>query len=499
MIQKTKLEEFRRDRSMFRRAHRIMPDGRHFGDVIHDAQEQKMFLPLQNRVKKYFLFRLGRGWDKSSGLAWFCIEEIFLAKKRISVVIFASDLEQAGIVIAEIKRLIESDQLLAMSGFKINKNEIMFAGSVIKVMASDSVSSFGLSPDICIIDELSSLNSDNHRNLFLSAYTAAAKKKDAVLILASNAAAAFSKILLEFSPKIYGSSEWFIQDESRPAPWLDAAVLAEQKRFLPPLVYARLFENLDCPTSGNFISLADLELCIVDELRPADRGKHDRIYFLGCDYGRKNDRTAIACVHMEDDLIVLDDVWHVKGTRDNPVSFSVVENQLLRFAARFNLGGGLADPYQLQNTMEKLRDRVPLSEFVFNQASWNQLAQVLYHHIHHAKLQLYRDNLIINEILQLMMIETPAGLKFDHQRGGYSDIATALSLAITACLRAGGGIDADTTFGPDHVNEATRMFLESELHSGRNSSRNEHRIGDIESFGDSENEGSGLLAELDGF
>ncbi|MBI4430972.1 MAG: hypothetical protein HY587_04600 [Candidatus Omnitrophica bacterium] len=457
------LDQFRSDPLGFIKSNRIMPDGRPFGEVCHELQIEKMYRPLLDRVKRYFLFRLGRGYDKTSGIAFFCLTQILLSKRGIKIAIFAADLEQAGLLLQETKEFIERSALLRMIGIKINKFEIFFGSSSIKIMAADATTSYGGVWDIIVVDEFSSWSSDAHEQLFYSIYSTVAKKSNSILIILSNAVAAFSKVMIEILPRIRESSEWYIFEADHPAPWLDQKNLAEQKRFLPPLVYARLFENLDVPQAGNFISLNELELCIDPSLNPVERGKEGLAYFVGFDYGRKHDRSACVTVHQQEDgLIIVGDLWFTKGSRESPVKFEVVENYLLNLASRFSLGGALVDPFQMQNSMEKLQDAIPMSEFVFNQASWNILAQNLYHAIHFAKLRMFANSVLKNELLQLRLIETPQGLKFDHERkkGYYSDIATALALAVTACMRFGNALGDDAVFVPDTILDAARVNAE---------------------------------------
>ena len=438
-----------------------MPDSRPFGDIVHHVQIEQMYVPLLAKVRKYFLFRLGRGWDKTSGIAFYCLSQILLAKRKIKIAIFSSDLEQAAIMLDEVRNFIDRSELLRVIGIKINKFEISFGGSSIKIMSADGVSSFGGLYDIIVIDEFSSWSTDNHQTLFYSIYTTIAKKADSVLIVLSNAIAAFSKVLIEILPKIKESNEWHVFEADYPASWLNQKNLEEQKRFLPPLVYARLFENLDVPQSGNFISLNELETCIDSNLKPVEHGKEGITYFCGFDYGRKNDRSACVTVHQEGDFIILDDVWFTKGSREHPVKFEVVENYLLTLASRFQLGSCLTDPYQMQNTAEKLRDAVPMTEFIFNQASWNLLARNLYDSIHFAKLRMFENSVMKNELLQLQLVETPLGLKFDHERrkGHYSDIATALALAITAGMQSGFDLGANAFFFSKEISAAEQLNI----------------------------------------
>ncbi len=442
------LSEFRQDRPAFRKSHRVLEDGRKYGEVYAPFQEE-IFLELESKeVNKHFLV-LPRGADKTSGFgAWHPLEELLLVPGS-EIVVIGTDSDVGILNLKEMHGYCERNQFLN-SLVKRNRNEISVRNGRITVLSSDAASSFGLKPTLVVIDEFSNWWKDSHEQLFWSLFSSIAKRPGSRILILSNSGAAYSKLYFQLKEKIEAdSSGWFLYAPTDlEIPWMNKEELESQKRILPPQQYARLFQNIDTPSNGNFVSTHELEACVDDALQPAEKGKPDRFYFLGLDYGRKHDRTAVSVVHMEDNKIILDDCWHKKGSRENPVSFSLVEGILLDFASRFNISGSFVDPYQMQATMEKLRGQIPMSEFIFSAGSWSQLAQSLYFSIHHNNLRLYRDPIILNEILALQMVETPQGLKFDHARGFYSDIATSLALAITACMKAGGGSD-DEIFWTD--------------------------------------------------
>jgi len=437
MVPKSKIEEFRKDRQMFRGAHRVMPDGRLFGDVRHPIQEENFFRPLNERTHKYNLFRLGRGWDKSSGAGWFIIEELLLSKKRTQIVLFAADREQAEIMLNEMKDFINRDPLLASAGFRVMKNEVSRGANSCKVMASDSLTSFGTLADIYVIDEFSSWATEGHRTLFASVFTACAKKKDAILVVLGNAAAGFSRVYHEYIERIRSSPEWFIFEADYAAPWLDQKVLEGQRAFLPAPVYLRLFGNVDVAGSGNYFTEEDIARITDEGLAPQHAGLPGRDYFLGLDLGLTRDLTSCSIVHREGQLLVLDLQRNWKGSSKNPVQVSEVEAFIADAAKRFNVVQMSYDPYQGQFLAQRLQAALPVRQFDFTSANWNLLATEFCHLVRYGRLKIFPDRLLEGQLLALEVVQTVNGLKFQNRAGFHDDCVVSLALACHACLASG--------------------------------------------------------------
>lgn len=454
MVKTNLIEQWRQDRSGFRKTHRILEDGRKYGEVFTEVQEEHIFRPLVERRKKYNFIKLSRGWDKTSGIAWYCLEELILGDKGQEIIIFAADAEQAGIMLQTIHDYLDRNPLIAIN-VKQNKNEIKSKNGRIIVMASDSTSSFGTKATLYVIDELHAWSHQNHSDLFYSVYTAIIKRKDARLIVLTNAGAAYSKVYFDVIDKVKESDVWYFFETKQSPPWISESEIEEQRKFLPPLVFARLHGNIDTKGAGNFITAEDLVRCVDSNLMPISSGYSGRFYCVGFDFGRVKDRAAVAICHREGNNVILDDCRWWKGTHEKPVSFQEVEEHLTNVACRFEIGKALFDPHQTQHLMERLRGIMPVEEFNFSQKSWTELATPFYHLLHYGRLKLYHDEMIETELLMLELKQTPAGIKFDHTRGGYSDISTAIALAALGCLKIG---DDDGELPVSFDNEISKLY-----------------------------------------
>ncbi len=506
MLSNQELEKYRKDRPLFRAVHRIMEDGRRYGDIRTDVQERNMFAPLVERRQKFNFFKLSRGWDKTSGLAaWYPLEELLLGPRGQEIPIVASTTDQGLMPLSEIKGFLDRNPKLGAM-FRVNKNEITHRNGRIVVMSSDGPSSYGTKSTLYIIDEFSSLRSASHRELFFSFFTACSKRKDAQLVCLSNAGANFSTLFFEMIDKIKGSGDWYYFETKNTPPWMSERDVQTQRDFLPPTVFARLFGNMDIKGAGNFITSEDLERCVDLDLMPVGVGAEGKLYGVGLDFGRVRDRAAVAIAHKEGANVVLDDVRWWAGSHDRPVQFASIEDHLLGVSKNFQVAKALFDPHQTQHLMERLLGILPVEEFAFSQKSWNELASPFYNLLHFGRLKIYPSEMIETELLMLELKQTPAGVRFDHSRGGYSDISTAIALAAFACLKMGDGIGDDTC---DPGGRLAAEKVQDEIisipnHFSRRLSGESRRLhdmehdaaGEVSSIGESDNE---LLRDLENF
>lgn len=136
-------------------------------------------------------------------------------------------------------------------------------------------------------------------------------------------------------------------------------------------------------------------------------------------------------LHRDGDSFVLDELQVWEGTRDEPVSITMVERAIADAAERFPGLHLSADLWQLKGSIERLRrERVRISEYTFSQGSVQKLSATLHNAISSAALRVYPDPELEREILGLRVVESSSGWRFDHRTGGYSDRAVALAMAV---------------------------------------------------------------------
>jgi hypothetical protein len=212
------------------------------------------------------------------------------------------------------------------------------------------------------------------------------------------------------------------------ASWITPSWVEQMRALLPSAAFDRLIGNVWTTGAGDFVTQQQWRACVDERLTPTRTGGGRR--FGALDLGLVKDRTAISVLHWEDDLLVLDqlDVW--EGSRDEPVSIRVIENALLDAARRYPGLEIYCDPWQFKGSMERLRDHLRLREFTFSASSVQKLSAVLHHAITSAALRVYPDADLEREILGLRVVESAGGWRFDHRRGGFSDRAVSLGMAV---------------------------------------------------------------------
>src|SRR6185437_4199967 len=84
------------------------------------------------------------------------------------------------------------------------------------------------------------------------------------------------------------SPRWHFSAYTRPAPWLDAAELAERKRATTPSRYARLWEGVWCSGSGDALQSDDVDAAITRRKAWTAR-KPGWVFVAGLDIGLAKD------------------------------------------------------------------------------------------------------------------------------------------------------------------------------------------------------------------
>jgi len=446
----------------------VLSDGRRVGDAvgadpwITTSMLQPVFavdadgLPLNKLV----YLELARGHWKSGGIAAVALAEAILHGST-DVVIAAADADQARVVFDNIAGYLDRNPALRAS-VKTRKDEFQIRAqrSRIRIISSDVPSSWGLGGTHrrfrVIADELTAWPQERGRELWTSLVSATGKVEDAQTIVLSNAGWDASR-----------SWQWDVRETAKAQPWAHlfsaSGVIAtwvtrdwieRMRALLPPTAFDRLINNRWTSDHGDFVTKAQWARCVDLTRRPTAQGSGR--HFAGLDLGLRRDRTALAVVHREGELVVLDDLQVWEGSRADPVSIAAVERAVLDLATRFPGLQLVADPWEMQGSIERLKGRLRVVEYRFSASSVGKLSSVLYNAITTARLRVYPDPELEAEILGLRVIPTASGWKFDHAVAGYSDQAVAVALALTEAVTVPGQVGVATSGydDPDGIRSA---------------------------------------------
>ncbi len=383
---------------------------------------------------------LSRGSAKTSLVAGVALVAALTAYGT-NVFPMASDQDQARLILEALGGQCRRNPKL---GQRLKQARDLFAvkqnGSFIRVLASDAPSGFGLGPDarrlLFICDELTQWRT---RDMFDMAMTTLPKVRDAQLIVITNAGVRGSwqeEARRQVEAMAADGRAYLFAAEGVIASWLRAEDLALAEAGTHPTTFARYFGNIWVDAASAFITREDLGRCVDPTWRPQVEADGDGSrYVYAVDLGLTRDRTARAVAHYDpgEERVVLDDLRVWQGTKDDPVLITDIEADMERCDAAFRQPVMLADPWQMQGTIQRLAGRYRLQEFTFTAENVRRLSETLYSLLHNGQLRLYPDAELERELLRLEAKETSYGWRIDHRSGGFSDRAIALGMA---CLHA---------------------------------------------------------------
>ena len=149
MITDSDLARYVADPHSFRREQIVLPNGRLYGDCeepwqrdIHKAIDAKG--ESGNPKNKVIYIELSRGHAKTAMSAMTTCTAGLL-EDNLEIVFFAGDAEQAGIGLTMMTNMIQANPDIEQSFRRMkDRIEVPSTGTVIKVMASDAATAFGI-------------------------------------------------------------------------------------------------------------------------------------------------------------------------------------------------------------------------------------------------------------------------------------------------------------------------------------------------------------------
>ena len=379
-------------------------------------------------------------------LAW----ALLFADRPLRGIAAAADREQAHLISDAVRTLAVANPWFRDElRFRQNVIENPKNGSRLDLISSDIASSFGLTPDFVICDELSHWPNEG---LWHSLASAAAKKPHCLLAVLTNAGVGRGW-QWQVREAARTRAEWYFSTFDGPrAPWIKASDLEEQRAILPVSVYDRLWNNRWQDAAGDFLTLVEVAACRDAGLAESVRGRAGARYIAAIDYAEKQDLTAAVLLHREADRLVVDRLDVAVPKPDAPTLVAWVEDWISRIAAAFPAVTFVIDEHQLVGTMQRFGARYRFIRFPFAAGKGNHdLALTLRRLIVHRQLAWYAgcgalpddptDNLE-TELASLVLRHSPSGrLRFDHPTGGHDDRAFALAAAAWQAMFHSGTAD----------------------------------------------------------
>ena len=414
-----------------------------------------------------------RGHSKTADVAVQLAWVLRFARRPVRGVVAAADKDQASLVRAALADLVRANPEL-LGELKVGADRVSHpaTGARLDVLSGDVGSSYGLTPDFVVADELCHWPREA---LWHSLLSSAAKSPACLLVVLTNAGWGrdwrwAAREAARTRP------DWLFRSLRRPcAPWVTDAVLDEQRALLPAPVFGRLWLNeWQSQSAAAFFTAEEVAACEdpAADVHPAARP--GARYAAGVDYGEKRDRTACCVVHAcpRTGRVIVDRLDAAAPAPGRPVPVAWVEDWVRGVAAAYPGVRVVVDEYQLAGLAQRLAGRVDVERFAFAGGRGNDdLARALRAAVVEHRLA-FRPGTggvepaagshsgdtpettadpddLAAELRALELKERPGErLRFDHPPGGHDDRAFALSLAVWALGDRPAGADGLLVSGP---------------------------------------------------
>lgn len=384
----------------------------------------------------------GRGHSKTADEAIMGTWALSFAPRQISGVAAAADKDQARLIRDAIGRLVNLNSWLA-SALDVQNYRVVnrHTGSTLEIVSSDADTSYGLTPDFLLLDEVTHWAG---RELFDSLISASAKRRDCMVVIIANAGRGRgSSWQWDVREACRLSDEWHFSRLDGPvASWMGSDRLAEQRRLLPTKVYARLWDNQWQTEVGDLLDATDIEACITLD-GPLNGDETNLSFVAGLDLGVKNDRCAFIVLGV-DSILQQIKLAMVRSWSPGPsgqIDLIAVEETVLAASGRYRLVSVRFDPHQAALMAQRLtRHQVRMIEVPFVGNNLNLMASTILETFRSRRIQLYRDRQLLDDLSKLSIEERSFGWKLTAPQSdqGHADSAIALAIALPAAVELAG-------------------------------------------------------------
>jgi len=407
-----------------------------------------------------------RGHSKSLDLGVMAAWALFASRRRLSGIAAAGDQDQARILRDAIGRLTYINPWLSRF-LEVTNNRVTNpnTGSTLDIITSDAPTSYGLTPDFVIADEVVHWRK---RDLWDSLLSSAAKRSTCMLVCISNAGLS-DDWTWKLREAVRTDPSWYFSRLEGPvASWITQDRLAEQQRLLPSIAYRRLWLNEWTTGGGDALTEEDIKLAFRSDLRPMTSATSGYEFVAGLDLGVSRDASAICVlgVHRQQHpanvmqfvsqfhpiaahgkiRLAYTKIWRpVKGTR---VNLSEVEAALLDLHKRFNLRQLNYDPWEMRAMAARLqsaglgtlvhgsdrRATLPMVEITPTGKNLQAIATATLEAFADRRLELFEDPDLRRDLSRLRVEERQYGFRLVSPRDefGHGDLGNAFSLALLA-------------------------------------------------------------------
>lgn len=474
MISQATFARYASDPTTFRNDLIVDVDGiaRKLGDVL-DVWQREDFAaldagmmrcngrsPENSTAKMRAYLERPRGHSKTTDIAVVCCWALAFAVRPIRGYAFAADRDQAGLLKDAMATIVRLNPWLA-GILDVQKNLVLNVGAKhpgeggkLEIFTSDVASSFGILPDLLVADELTHWQGDG--SLWHSLISSAAKRSNCLLLTITNAGFADSwQWAVRETARI--DEAWIFSRLDGPrASWMNEARLAEQRRMLPAIAFARLWENQWSSGGGDALTPEVIAAAFRSEMCPQLGAEHGIAYVGGLDLGISRDASALCIlgVRRKHDghgtiRLALTKTW--RPTKGEKVNLSDVEAYIAETHGRFDLKTLNYDPWQAQHLASRLQagglsvfrsqlgrlagtTRVPMVELTQSGPNLQRMASTLIESFNDRRIELFEDAELRRDLTKFRIEERSYGFRLVSPKdsNGHGDLGSAFAMALLA-------------------------------------------------------------------
>lgn len=421
-----------------------------------------------------------RGHSKTTDQAILVCWSLFACRRRrLAGVAAAADAEQSGLLRDAISKIVQLNPWLAKF-LDVQRYVVrnLHTNSELRILSSDAATSYGLTPDLVICDELTHWK---NRELWDSLISSAAKRANCVVVVITNAGFGESWQWNVRQAVVDSINTWYFHALNGPcASWITPERLAEQRRLIPGIAFARLWLNQWTSGSGDALADADINAAITS---PANDPESGYSYVAGLDIGLSRDASALVIVgrhvgyterrartvrqrnrssvmrsmidaglidptpnESDHELIVHEpsgryrvasvNVW--RPTPGRKVELEAVEQAIIDAHRKYNLACVGYDPWQAEYLAQRLTKlNIPTEAVQFVPQNLQSMAQSTLEAFNERLIDVPDNEALLADLRKLRIVEKSYGIRLDSPRGpsGHGDSATGLAVALHTAKR----------------------------------------------------------------
>ena len=412
--------------------------------------------------------QLARGHDKTERAAWWTLIWGLTINHGQG---FAAgvDRDNARLVRDAAKYIIHEHPEL-FSDYKVYNYEISNKrnGTVIRILASDEESNYGLQPDLLWINDF---HAWRNKGFWEALWTAMGKRKGSRIWIESNALSIgtpqvqWIRPIREFArkqslsapiqcsgPSVTSGPKWFFYcPKGFLATW-QYHQLESWKETLLPATYRRLINNEDTTDGEQFLTEEQVESAEYNRVQPMSKIRSRR-KIVTVDLGYTQDASVVSAMsavrspkHDNKPVVTLhsQQVW--TGSRDNPIRPTEVADYA-NFLSKQNGNCDIyTDPYEMKWIIQ-LNPR--WKEFTFNPSNIKRITSYIFQLIVQGRLILPKDCAptmqskkgnrpsqwtLKRELTEAVLKEMSYGVRIDHRESGFTDRIMSLGIGIVVLM-----------------------------------------------------------------